>query len=82
MENFDFDVEVKVKWFNVTVTKGGTFVEQSSNSNMVTSNMKELFRSIGRGSVVPLRTSSCPCPARNVAHHETQSDLMMKAHAS
>jgi gliding motility-associated protein GldM len=52
MENFDFDVEVKVKRFNVTVTKGGTFVEQSSNSNMVTSNMKELFRSIGRGSVV------------------------------
>ena len=28
------------------------FVEQSSNSNLVTSNMKELFRSIGRGSVV------------------------------
>ena len=52
MENFDFDVEVKVKRFNVTVTKGGTFVEQSSNSNLVTSNMKELFRSIGRGSVV------------------------------
>ena len=52
MENFDFDVEVRVKRFNVTVTKGGTFVEQSSNSNMVTSNMKELFRSVGRGSVV------------------------------
>ncbi len=52
MENFDFDVVVKVKRFNVTVTKGGTFVEQSSSSNMVTSNMKELFRSVGRGSVV------------------------------
>ena len=52
MENFDFDVEVRVKRFNVTVTKGGTFVEQSSSSNMVTSNMKELFRSVGRGSVV------------------------------
>jgi len=52
MENFDFDVEVKVKRFNVTVTKGGTFVEQSSNTNMVTANMKELFRSVGRGSVV------------------------------
>lgn len=52
MENFDFDVDVRVKRFNVTVTKGGTFVEQSSNSNMVTSNMKELFRSVGRGSVV------------------------------
>ena len=52
MENFDFDVEVKVKRFNVTVTKGGTFVEQSSNTNMVTNNMKELFRSVGRGSVV------------------------------
>ena len=52
MENFDFDVVVKVKRFNVTVTKGGTFVEQSSNTNMVTSNMKELFRSVGRGSVV------------------------------
>lgn len=52
MENFDFDVEVRVKRFNVTVTKGGTFVEQSSNSNMVTSNMKELFRTVGRGSVV------------------------------
>lgn len=52
MENFDFDVEVRVKRFNVTVTKGGTFVEQSSNSNMVTANMKELFRSVGRGSVV------------------------------
>ena len=52
MENFDFDVEVRVKRFNVTVTKGGTFVEQSSNSNMVTSNMKELFRTVGRGSIV------------------------------
>ena len=52
MENFDFDVVVRVKRFNVTVTKGGTFVEQSSSSNMVTSNMKELFRSVGRGSVV------------------------------
>ena len=52
MENFDFDVEVKVKRFNVTVTKGGTFVEQSSSTNMVTNNMKELFRSVGRGSVV------------------------------
>jgi len=52
MENFDFDVEVRVKRFNVTVTKGGTFVEQSSSSNMVTANMKELFRSVGRGSVV------------------------------
>lgn len=52
MENFDFDVEVRVKRFNVTVTKGGTFVEQSSSSNMVTPNMKELFRSVGRGSVV------------------------------
>lgn len=52
MENFDFDVVVKVKRFNVTVTKGGTFVEQSSSSNMVTTDMKKLFRSIGRGSVV------------------------------
>ena len=52
MESFDFDVEVRVKRFNVTVTKGGTFVEQSSSSNMVTANMKELFRSVGRGSVV------------------------------
>ena len=52
MENFDFDVVVRVKRFNVTVTKGGTFVEQSSSSNMVTSNMKELFGSVGRGSVV------------------------------
>jgi gliding motility-associated protein GldM len=52
MENFDFDVVVKVKRFNVTVTKGGTFVEQSSSTNMVTANMKELFRSVGRGSVV------------------------------
>ena len=52
MENFDFDVKVRVKRFNVTVTKGGTFVEQSSKSNMVTSSMKELFKSVGRGSVV------------------------------
>lgn len=54
MENFDFDVVVKVKRFNVTVIKGGTFVEQSSSSNMITPKMKELFRSIGRGSVVYL----------------------------
>ena len=52
MENFDFDVQVKVKRFNVTVTKGTTFVEQSSSSNMVTPNMKELFKSVGRGNVV------------------------------
>ena len=52
MENFDFDVTVRVKRFNVTVTRGGSFVEQSSSTNMVTSNMKELFKSVTRGSVV------------------------------
>lgn len=52
MLNFDFDVTVRVKSFNISVSRGGNLTEQSSSSNLITSDMKALLNSCTRGSVV------------------------------
>jgi gliding motility-associated protein GldM len=49
MEGFDFNVTVKVKSFRLTVTKGGSFVEDKSNSNTVTDKMKEFLKNAKAG---------------------------------
>jgi gliding motility-associated protein GldM len=52
MVNFDFDVRVVVKSFSVSVSRDGTLVEKKSNSNRLTSDMKQLFQRVSRGNVV------------------------------
>ncbi len=52
MVNFDFDVRVVVKSFSVSVSRDGTLVEKSSNSNRLSAEMKQLFNRVSRGNVV------------------------------
>ena len=52
MDNFDFDVKVTVKSFQISVSRDGTVVERKSNSNRLTSEMSELLSRVGRGTVV------------------------------
>lgn len=52
MDNFDFDVNVTVKSFQISVSRDGTVVERKSNSNRLTSEMSELLSRVGRGTVV------------------------------
>ena len=52
MVNFDFDVRVVVKSFSVSVSRDGTLVEKSSNSNRLSPEMKQLFNRVSRGNVV------------------------------
>lgn len=52
MENFDFDVQVRVKSFAISVSRGGNLVEKSSPTNRITDDMRALFKTCNRGSVV------------------------------
>ncbi len=52
MDNFDFDVRVTVKSFQISVSRDGTLVERKSNSNRLTPEMSELLSRVGRGTVV------------------------------
>lgn len=49
MENFDFEVDVKVTKFKLVVIRGGDVIEVPSNSNRVTADMKGLLSSVARG---------------------------------
>jgi hypothetical protein len=49
MENFDFEVDVKVTGFKLVVIRGGDVIEVPSNSNRVTADMKGLLGSVSRG---------------------------------
>jgi hypothetical protein len=52
MENFDFDVKVSVKSFNMVFIRGGQVIEKSSNSNKTTSEMKANMAKVKRGQKV------------------------------
>lgn len=49
MENFDFNVTVKVKSFRMTVTKGGSFNEDNSSNNAVTGKMSDFLKAAKAG---------------------------------
>jgi gliding motility-associated protein GldM len=49
MENFDFNVAVKVKSFKMTITNQGSFKEFSSNSNACTDQMRENIKKAKKG---------------------------------
>jgi gliding motility-associated protein GldM len=49
MENFDFNVTVKVKSFKMTVTKGGSFNEDKSAGNQVTGKMQDFLKAAKTG---------------------------------
>ena len=46
MENFDFDVKVRVKGFTLRVSKDGTFKDKTSGNNRLTSDMKALLERV------------------------------------
>jgi len=52
MENFDFEVEVKVTSFSLVVIRGGDVIEVQSKSNRVTEEMKGLLGAVARGQKV------------------------------
>jgi gliding motility-associated protein GldM len=52
MVNFDFDVKVRVKSFNISVSRGGNLTELSASTNRISGDMKELLNSCTRGSIV------------------------------
>jgi gliding motility-associated protein GldM len=52
MENFDFDVKVRVKSFTIRVSKDGTFKELNSGNNRLTADMKALLERVRRGNTI------------------------------
>lgn len=52
MENFDFEVTVKVESFNMVFVRDGQVIEKSSNSNRVTDEMKANMSKVGKGQKV------------------------------
>jgi len=52
MDNFDFDVPVRVKNFTIRVSKDGTFKDLNSPNNRLTNDMKALLERVRRGNVI------------------------------
>jgi hypothetical protein len=52
MDNFDFDVKVRVKSFTIRLSKDGTFKELNSPNNKITSDMKALLNRVKRGNTI------------------------------
>jgi len=52
MDNFDFDVKVRVKNFTIRLSKDGTFKELHSPNNRITSDMKALLNRVKRGNTI------------------------------
>jgi hypothetical protein len=52
MDNFDFNVKVTVKSFQIAVNRDGQLVELQSRDNRLTSDMSDLLSRVGRGTVV------------------------------
>ena len=52
MDNFDFDVKVRVKSFTIRVSKDGTFKDLNSPNNRLTNDMKALLDRVRRGNVI------------------------------
>jgi len=52
MDNFDFDVKVRVKSFTLRVSKDGTFKELTSSNNRLTDDMKALLERCRRGNTI------------------------------
>ena len=52
MDNFDFDVQVRVKSFTIRLSKDGTFKELNSPNNRITADMKALLNRVKRGNTI------------------------------
>ena len=52
MDNFDFDVPVRVKNFTIRVSKDGTFKDLNSPNNRLSNDMKSLLERVRRGNVI------------------------------
>jgi hypothetical protein len=52
MEGFDFDLQVLVKSFNLSLSREGTLVDNKSSSNALTSEQKAMLERASRGSTI------------------------------
>jgi gliding motility-associated protein GldM len=52
MDNFDFDVKVRVKNFTIRVSKDGSFKDLTSPNNRLTNDMKALLDRVRRGNII------------------------------
>ena len=62
MENFDFDVSVKVKSFSMVFVRDGQVIEKTSNSNRVTDSMKANMKKVGKGQKVYIEKITVSMP--------------------
>ena len=52
MENFDFDVKLRITSFKLTFSKDGSIISLMSNSNKCTSEMRDVLGKLGASDVV------------------------------
>ncbi|PCJ82632.1 MAG: hypothetical protein COA49_00795 [Bacteroidetes bacterium] len=62
MDNFDFDVQVRVKGFTIRVSKDGTFKELKATNNRLTADMKALLERVRRGNTIYFEDISVQMP--------------------
>jgi gliding motility-associated protein GldM len=62
MENFDFEVTVKVESFNMVFVRDGQVIEKSSNSNRVTDEMTANMKKVGKGQKVYIEKITVKMP--------------------
>jgi len=62
MENFDFEVSVKVKSFSMVFVRDGQVIEKTSNSNRVTDSMKANMKKVGKGQKVYIEKITVSMP--------------------
>lgn len=66
MENFDFDVNVKVESFNMIFIRDGQVIEKTSNSNRVTEEMQANMKKVGKGQKIYLEKIKVKLPDGSV----------------
>ena len=52
MVNFNFDVDVYVRSFTISLSRDGTVIRKTSTSNKLTEDMKALFKRVSKGSII------------------------------
>jgi hypothetical protein len=62
MKNFDFELRFKVISFDMSISVGGLFVTEKSNSNRLTDNMKKYLKKAKRGQRIILENVRAKSP--------------------
>lgn len=66
MENFDFDVNVKVESFNMIFIRDGQVIEKTANSNRVTEEMSANMKKVGKGQKIYIEKIKVKLPDGSV----------------